>query len=246
MWWEIFMNFIIKLFLSESCINIMMMTNRLSKNVIFILIKNIEIKTITQIFITWVYQFHELFNAMITDRDTQFTNYLWKQICQLLNIIRKLLTAWYLKTDESTERMNVTLKAYLYNFTNYVQNNWTFLFLCVKLVIHNRDFTTINISLFFLTHDYHVDLIDFFFTKTFHIISDNACSLIFQVKVMLNKLKTVLKLTQTLMTAAQQLQEKYVNVQRDSAEDYCVNEKVWLDLCNVNTNWSSKKLNAQH
>ena len=63
---------------------------------------------------------------------------------------------------------------------------------------------------------------------------------------MLNKLKTALKLAQTLMTVAQQLQKKYINVWRDLTEDYHVNEKVWLDLCNVNTNWSSKKLNAQH
>ena len=170
------MNFIIKLSLSESYINIMMMMNRLSKNVIFILIKNIETETITQIFITWVYQFHRLFSAMITNRDTQFTNYLWKWICQLLNIIKRLSTAWHLKTNELTERMNVTLKAYLCNFTNYVQNNWTFLLSCVELVICNRDFTTTDISFFFLIHSYHVNLINFFFMKIFHTVFDNAHS----------------------------------------------------------------------
>ena len=195
MWQEIFMNFIIKLFLSESCINIMMMMNRLSKNVIFISTKNIETETITWVFITWVYQFHELSSAMITDRDTQFTDYLWKWICQLLNIIKRLSIAWHLKTDELTERMNVTLKAYLCNFTNYVQNNWTFLFLCVKLVIHNKDFTMTDINLFFLTHDYHVDLIDFSLIKMSCTVSDNTHFLIFEVKVMLDKLKTALKLT---------------------------------------------------
>ena len=179
MWWEIFMNFIIKLSFSESCINIMMMTNRLSKNVIFILTKNIETETITWVFITWVYQFHELFSAMITNRDTQFTNYLWKWICQLLNIIKRLSIAWYSKTNKLMKRMNVTLKAYLYNFTNYVQNNWAFLLSCVKLIIYNKDFVTTNINLFFLTHDYHVNLIDFFFIKIFCTVFNNAYSLIF-------------------------------------------------------------------
>ena len=179
MWQEISMNFIIKLSLSESCINIMMIINKLSKNVIFILIKNIKTETITQVFITWVYQFHKLFSAMITNRDTQFMSYLWKWIYQLLNIIRKLSTAWHSKIDELMKRMNVTLKAYLYNFTNYVQNNWTFLLLCVKLVICNRDFTITDISLFFLTHDYHVNFIDFFFIEMSHTVSDNAHSSIF-------------------------------------------------------------------
>ena len=168
------MNFIIKLSFSKSCINIMMITNRLSKNVIFILIKNIKIEMITQIFITWIYQFYRFFNAMITDRDTQFTDYLWKWICQLLNIIKRLSTAWHSKTDELTKRMNVTLKVYLCNFMNYVQNNWAFLLSCVKLIICNKDFITTDISFFFLTHNYHVNLIDFFFMKTFYTASDNA------------------------------------------------------------------------
>ena len=136
---------------------------------------------------------------MIMNRDTQFTDYLWKQICQLLNIIKRLSTAWHLKTDESMKRMNVTLKVYLCNFTNYVQNNWTFLLLCVKLVICNRDFTTTDINLFFLTHDYYVNFIDFSLIKTFHTVSNNACSLIFWVEVMLDKLKTASKLAQILM-----------------------------------------------
>ena len=84
----------------------------------------------------------------------------------------------------------------------------------------------IDISLFFLTYDYHVNLIDFSLTKMFHTVFDNAHSSIFQAEVMLDKLKTTSKLIQTLMTAVQQLQEKYVNVQRNSVENYHVNEKV--------------------
>ena len=60
----------------------------------------------------------------------------------------------------------------------------------------------------------------------FHTVSDNAYSSILQVEVMLNKLKTVSKLTQTLMTAVQQLQEKYINVQKDLTEDYHISEEV--------------------
>ena len=43
---------------------------------------------------------------------------------------------------------------------------------------------------------------------------------------MLDKLKTALKLTQMLMTIMQQLQEKYINVQKDSTKNYCVSEEV--------------------
>ena len=132
---------------------------------------------------------------MITDKDTQFTNYLWKQICQLLNIIKKLSITWHSKTDKLIKRMNITLKAYLHNFINYVQNNWAFLFSCIKLVIYNKDFVTTDIIFFFLTYNYHVNFINFFFTKTFCTVFNNACSSIFQVKVMLDKLKTILKLT---------------------------------------------------
>ena len=43
---------------------------------------------------------------------------------------------------------------------------------------------------------------------------------------MLDKLKTALKLAQTSITVMQQLQEKYVNIQRDLTKDYYVNEEV--------------------
>ena len=97
-----------------------------------------------------------------------------------------------------------------------------------------------------MTHDYYVDLIDFSFIKTSHTVSDNAYSSILWVEVMLDKLKTASELTQILMIIAQQLQEKYINIWKDLTEDYCVDEEVWLNLCNVNTNQLSKKLNAQH
>ena len=57
-----------------------------------------------------------------------------------------------------------------------------------------------DISFFFLTHNYHVNLIDFSFMKTSHIVFNNAHFLIFQAEVMLDKLKIVLKLTQISMT----------------------------------------------
>ena len=46
------------------------------------------------------------------------------------------------------------------------------------------------------------------------------------------------------MTAAQQLQEKYVNKSWDSFEQYNVRDKIWLNLHNIKTDWSSKKLNV--
>jgi hypothetical protein len=44
--------------------------------------------------------------------------------------------------------------------------------------------------------------------------------------------------------AAQQLQEKYVNRTHDSFEQYNVRDKIWLNMRNIKTDWSSKKLNA--
>ena len=73
---------------------------------------------------------------------------------------------------------------------------------------------------------------------------DNSHTLIQHVKVMMIKLQNVSEFIQMTMTAAQQLQEKYINKSWDFSEQYNVRDKVWLNLHNVKMNWSSKKLNA--
>jgi transposase InsO family protein len=83
-----------------------MITDRLSKGIIIDRLPDLEAEIVAKWFIKQYYLYHFLPFAIVSDRRTQFTSALWTRICQILRIKRRLLTAFSLETDSSTERMN--------------------------------------------------------------------------------------------------------------------------------------------
>lgn len=65
-------------------------TDRLSKGVIADGLKKIDAETVTKWFIKNYLPHHYLPNAIVSDRGPQFTGALWKRICELLKIQRRL------------------------------------------------------------------------------------------------------------------------------------------------------------
>jgi len=155
-WQKIFIDFIVNLLSSESCTNLLIITDYLSKKVILELCKNMTTKWVTQTFVQHFYQAHELFTAIVSNWGTQFVSSLWKRVCQLLKIVQRVFTAYHLKTDKATEWMNQNVELYICMFSNYSQNNWASLLLMTELVINNHDFILTEVSLFFLSHEYYM------------------------------------------------------------------------------------------
>ncbi len=155
-WWKIFIDFVVNLLSSEGCTNLLIITDCLSKKIILKLYKNITAEWVTQTFIQHFYWTHELFITIVSDWGTQFVSSLWKRVCQLLKIVQRVFTAYHLKTDETTEQMNQNVELYICTFFNYSQNNCTSLLLKTELVINNHDFISTEVSLFFLSHEYHM------------------------------------------------------------------------------------------
>jgi len=155
-WQKIFINFIVNLLSSESCTNLLIIMNCLNKKIILKLCKNMTAEWVTQTFIWDFYRAHELFITIVSDWGTQFVSSLWKRVCQLLKIVWRVFTAYHLKTDRTTEQMNQNVELYIHMFSNYSQNNWASLLLMTELVINNHDFTSTEMSLFFLSHEYYM------------------------------------------------------------------------------------------
>ena len=113
-WTEISMDFITELPESEGCTNMIVITDRLSKGVIADGLENIQAETVANWFMRRYLPHHFLPAAIVSDRGTQFTSALWKRICDLLRIKRRLSTAFLPETDGSTERANEVIKTVLY------------------------------------------------------------------------------------------------------------------------------------
>ena len=116
---EISIDFITDLLKSEECRNMIVITNRLSKEVVVNRLDDLKAETVVKQFIRRYYLYHFLFFTIVSDRGAQFISTLQTRICRILRIKKRLLTAFSLETDRSTERMNQIIEAFLREFMNH-------------------------------------------------------------------------------------------------------------------------------
>jgi len=133
---------------------------------------------------------------------------LWKKVCQLLKIVQRVFTAYHSKTDKATEQMNQNVELYICMFFNYSQDNWASLLLMAELVINNHDFTSTEVSFFFLSHEYHMKALQLL-EKLKSVQS--AKSSVQKADQIVQKMKEVTKWAQMTMTVTQQIQKETVN-----------------------------------
>jgi len=239
-WKEISMDFIVGLPESEGCTNLMVITDRLSKDVVLIPLPDIEVPTVVDAFIRFVVAYHWLPDAIVSDRGTQFVSEFWTMLCKLCNINRRLSTAWHPQTDGSTERMNSTVEAYLRAYIAWDQKDWAKHIGMATIAIKAREAAATKMSPFFLQHGYHVDPLQLRptneMTETLKSNEEKALAIV-------DKLKKAFDLAHASMANNQQEQEKQANKKRKEAVQLRVGDKVWLALgTHIRTTRMSKKL----
>ena len=103
----------------ESYESILVIVDRLTKMVYYELVKiTINNLGLAEVIINVVVQHDGLSNSIITNQGSLFTSKFWSLLCYLLEIKRRLSTAFHPQTDGQTERQNSTMEAYLKVFVN--------------------------------------------------------------------------------------------------------------------------------
>ena len=138
----------------------MIVVDHLTKDMILVSCTDITTETVVYKLLSHVIVYHEIPSAITSDRGTQFVNEMWEQLCKLLGIHQCLSTAYHSQTDGQTEHMNATVKAYIWNFCNYAQNDWALRLSIAQLAISNHDSASTGMSPFFLDHGYHLEILD--------------------------------------------------------------------------------------
>jgi len=225
---------------SDQTDTIMVITDRLSKSVIFEAMTSTTTEAVAERLLSSFVRHHGLPSAIVSDRGPQFVGHVWKRICELLKITRRLSTAYHPETDGATERANQVVEHYLRCYTTYLQDNWASLLPVAMLAINNRNATSTGISPFFLTHGYDVDLLDL--ARGREDLRTTGRSPVARGEAFVAKLKEAVQVAQAAMATAQELQEEYANRARQVAEQFRVGDKVWLRLNNIKTDRPSKKL----
>lgn len=243
-WSEISMDFITELPNSEGCQNMIVITDRLSKGVLADGLEDISIEAVAKWFMRRYLPHHFLPAAIVSDRGTQFTSALWKRVCELLRIKRRLSTAYSPETDGSTERANEVIETVLRQFVDWAQHDWLSWLPLAVSGICGRDSASTGTNAFFLSHGWNQSLFE---GLSEELSEDNKRdSPIAKADNIVRKLKEVREWAQASMAAAQEAQEQATNQRRDQAPSYRVGDKVWLSLENIRTDRPNKKLDARH
>jgi hypothetical protein len=242
-WKEISMDFITDLPESEGCTNMMVVTDRLSKDVVLVALPNLDVETVAWAFIKHVVAYHWLPKAIVSDRGSQFVSGLWKRLCEILGIQRRLSTAFHPQTDGSTERMNAVVEAYLRAYVQWDQKNWAKFLGMAMIAIRGRQASSTGVSPFFLQHGYHVDPVELHTPSQTQEYTLNEQDGKKRAEAIINKFKKVFELAQASMAEAQQEQERQANRHRKQPKQLRVGDKVWLSLGkHFRTRRTSKKL----
>ncbi|KAF9696002.1 hypothetical protein EKO04_006265 [Ascochyta lentis] len=242
-WKEISMDFITDLPESEGNYNLMVVTDRLSKDIILVPLPDLSVKTVTRAFISNVVGHHWLPNAIVSDRGTQFLSDFWQTMCQLLKITRRLSTAFHPQTDGSTERMNSVVEAYLRAYINWAQDDWSAWVPMAQIAIKGRVATSTGFSPFFLQHGYDVDPVQIDPDLAAELLHRHAREPTRAAASMVQKFAETIDFVKAQMAEAQQVQERQANAHRREAPQLKVGDKVWLKLGNQFSNGrASRKL----
>ena len=234
------MDFITGLPISEGCTNMIVITDRLSKGVIADGLKDTKAETVADWFIRRYYLYHFLPRAIVSDRGAQFVGGLWKRICDILKIKRRLSTAFSPETDGSTERANEVIETTLRELVDWAQDNWLKCLPIAVGAICGRTATSTGVAPFFLVHGWNQEVFDFELPP-----EDTRDSPVARADRILRKLQEVRHLAETVMATAQDAQESATNRRRTQAPVYRVGDKVWLNLENIRTDRPAKKLDQR-
>ena len=217
--------------------NILVITDRLSKSVIFEPMKEITTEATAETLLSGLIRHHGLPTAIVSDRGVQFVSLVWKQICDLLRIKRRLSTAYHPETDGATERANQELEVYLRAYVSYEQDDWERNLFAAMMAINNRTATSIGLTPFFFTHGYNIDPI-----VVNETLREDDKSPIAKGEAFVKRIQEATETAQAAMAVAQEQQESQTNKDRQPADHFQTGDKVWLRLRNIKTDRISKKL----
>ena len=86
--------------------------------------KNMNSKQFANLVLKDVISHHEMSKRFISDRETLFTFHFWKVLSRKLETNHRLSTSFHSQTNDQTKRQNQTLKQYLREVINFLQNDW--------------------------------------------------------------------------------------------------------------------------
>jgi hypothetical protein len=185
-----------------------------------------------RLFLDNVIRLHGIPESLVSDRGSIFTSHFWNSLASMMDLKRRLSTAFHPQTDGQTERMNQTVEQYLRIYCNYQQDNWTNLLSLAEFAYNNAHQPTINCSPFYANYGFH---------PKFTINLRSPSLSVPAAKALAETLRSHHDDLIESIKSAQNQQARYYDAKHKRVE-FSVSDKVWLSSANISTQRPSKKL----
>jgi hypothetical protein len=221
------MDWITKLPLSQGYNSILTITDlNCSKAVLFFPCKEtMTTEELAQLYFTRVFPHYRIPGKIISDRDTQLTSSLAREICKEARIEQNISTAYHPQTDGQSERTIQTLETYLRIFCNEQQNDWAKWVPLAQYAMNTRPSHTTKI----LPYEALIGVI-----PKAHITPIQTESPVWARKEQLAQLR---KRVHDAILHSQMLMTK-----ESAFKAYQIEDSVWLDAQNLKTTHPTNKL----
>src|SRR5258707_14332835 len=151
------MDFIKQLPASEGFTAILVIMDRLTKQLLFIPTHDmVDAPQLAQLFLTHVFLKHGTLGHVTSDHRTEFMSHFFRSLGSLLSMKLHFTSGYHLEGDGKMEQINQVLEQYLWAYTNYQQDNWAPLLPLAEFAYNNAVSATSGVSPFYLINGYHM------------------------------------------------------------------------------------------
>ena len=153
------MDFIEKLPSSSRFDTILVIVDRLTKQVIFIPAHDTITSTdLACLFVLHVFSKHGVPSHVTSDRGSEFVSNFFRSLGTALDMRLHFTSGYHPEGNGQTKRTNQTLEQYLRVYCNYQQDNWSELLPLAEFAYNNAPSATTGVSPFFTNKRYHPNI----------------------------------------------------------------------------------------
>src|SRR5258707_10533096 len=146
-WESISMDFIEQLPASEGFTAILVIVDRLTKQLLFIPTHNtVDAPQLARLFLTHIFSKHGAPGHVPSDHRTEFVSHFFHSLGSLLSMKLHFTSGYHPEGNSQMEQINQVLEQYLWAYTNYQQDNWALLLPLVEFAYNNAVIATTAIS----------------------------------------------------------------------------------------------------
>ena len=213
------MDFIEQLPPSDGFTAILVVVDRLSKQVVFVPTHDtITSPELAKLFLLHVFSKHGVPSHVTSDRGSEFVSHFFRSLGKALDMRLHFTSGYHPEGDGQTERANQTLEQYLRIYCNYQQDNWSELLPLAEFAYNNAPSATTGVSPFFANKGYHPNF-------SVHSGRDLTSSAAESYVTDLDQLHEFLRLE---MLEAQKRYQGPADGKRSPAPDFKVGDQVFL------------------